>query len=242
MKRILKQALMIFTVCVIAPSTFAEPAAAMPADHQAMPTGTANRLYGKVVKTMDATSYTYVQVDTGKEKYWVAGPKAVLKKGAMVAFDTQMPFNDFESKTLNKKFKVIYFVNSLVTDQPGKTTAPASNPHANITKSDKAQSLKGIVKAKDGKTVAEVFKQKQGLSGKAVRVRGKVVKYTPKVMGRNWLHIQDSSGMKKLVVTTEQEVTKGALVVVNGIVAVDQDLGYGYTYEVILERALVTVE
>ena len=212
----------------------------MPADHQAMPR-VDKRLYGKVVKTMEANSYTYVQIDTGDQKYWVAGPKTSLKKGAMVAFDTQMPFTDFESKSLNKKFEIIYFVNSLVTDQPGQAVPP-TNPHANIAKPAKVEIPKGIKKARGGKTVAEVFKQKQALSGKAVRVRGKVVKSTPKVMGRNWLHIQDSSSDKKLVVTTDQEINKGDMVLANGTIAIDQDLGYGYTYEVILERAQITVE
>ena len=86
------------------------------------------------------------------------------------------------------------------------------------------------------------LKQKKSLAGKAVRIRGKVVKYTAQVMGKNWLHIQDSSSSKRLVVTSEQEAEKGDLVLINGIVAVDQDLGYGYTYEVIVERATISVE
>jgi len=240
MKFIVKQTLMMLTICFISLSAFAGQAG-MPAKHQAMSVNTGKQIYGKVIKTMDANSYTYVQIDTGEKKHWAAGPKTVLKKGSMIAIGTQMPFTDFESKTLNKKFKMIYFVNSFTTDQAGQA-APASDPHGNIAKSDKMEIVKGIAKAKNGKTVAEVFKQKKGLAGKAVRVRGKVMKYTPAVMGKNWLHIQDSSSNKKLVVTTKQEVKKGELVLINGIVAVDQDLGYGYMYEVIVEQARVSVE
>ena len=240
MKTMTQQLFTIITALCVSLVAFAgDPK--MSAGHQAMSGNTANKLYGKVVTTMDANNYTYVQIDTGEQMHWAAGPKTSLKKGAMVAVDTHMPFSDFESKTLNKKFKTIYFVNRFISDQPGQATA-VSDPHANLKKPAKAEAIKGIKKAEDGKTVAEVFKQKQKLAGKAVRVRGKVVKYTAKVMGKNWLHIQDSSGAKKLVVTTEQEVKKGDLVLVNGIVAVDQDLGYGYTYEVVVERALVAVE
>lgn len=241
MKLFTKQILMLLIIGLISLPAIADPAGKA-ADHQkAMSVNTGTSLYGKVVKTMDANSYTYVQIDTGEKKYWAAGPHTVLKKGSMIAINTQMPFTDFESKTLNKKFKTIYFVSQFTSDQPGQQ-APVSDPHANIIKADKVEAVKGIAKATDGKTVAEVFKQKKTLAGKAVLVRGKVMKYTPKVMGKNWLHIQDSSSNKKLVVTTEQKVNKGDLVLANGIIAVDQDLGYGYVYEVILERALISVE
>lgn len=239
MKTTTRQIFSIITVFFISLSVFADPN--MPAGHQATASNNGNRLYGKVVTSMDVNNYTYVQIDTGGQMHWAAGPKMVLKKGAMIAFDNQMPFTDFQSKALNKKFKTIYFVNRFITDQPGQTT-PVSNPHAGMKKPAKAVSIKGIKKAQDGKTVAEVFKQKQNLAGKAVKIRGKVVKYTAKVMGKNWLHIQDSSSTKKLVVTSEQEVNKGDLVLVNGIVEVDQDLGYGYTYEVVVERAIISVE
>ena len=220
-------------------SALASPA--MPADHMAIPDDSQGRIYGKVVATMDTHNYTYAQIDTGSKKYWAAGPKTTLAKGSMIAITTSLPFKNFESKELKRKFDIVYFVNRFVTDKAGQT-AGMSNPHARINMPAKDVSLKGIKKLKDGKTVAQVFSEKKVLSGKAVRVRGKVVKYTAKVMGKNWLHIQDSSGSKRLVVTTDQDVKLGDLVVVNGIVAVDQDLGYGYTYDVIVERAIVSVE
>lgn len=243
MKFIVRQTLTILTACVFSLSAIAEQAG-MPAEHQAMPVNTGNRVYGKVVETMDVDNYTYVQIDTGEKKYWAAGPKTSLKKGAMIAFDTQMPFTDFESKALNKKFKVIYFVSSFVTDQPGQAaqTAAAAEPHANLMQQDKPETIKKIKKAADGLTIAEIFKQKKNLVGKVVRVRGQVVKYTPEVMGKNWLHIQDNSGSQKLVVTTDQTVKKGDIVLVTGKLEIDKDLGYGYVYEVIIEQAKVAVE
>lgn len=200
-----------------------------------------SRLYGKVVQSMDANNYTYVQINTGSELIWAAGPKTPLKKGNMLAVQASMPFTDFESKTLNKKFKKIYFVNRFITDQKGQHASMA-DPHAGIKQRSASAAIKGIKKLSDGKSIAEVYKHKKNLSGKAVKIRGKVVKYTSKVMGKNWIHIQDSSGAQKLVITTEQEVKIGDLVVINGIVAVNQDLGHGYHYDVMIERAIVTVE
>lgn len=237
----LKTPCIIGVLLVFLPAYAGQPE--MPAGHPVVSGERMSRLYGKVVTAMDANNYTYVQIDTGEQLHWAAGPKTILKKGSMVAFDTRMPFTDFESKALNRKFKIIYFVNHFITDRPGQaaSAAPALDPHAGLMPG-KAETIKDIKKVENGKTVAEVFREKQALAGKAVRVRGKVMKYTPRVMGRNWLHIQDSSSNKRLVVSTEQDVRKGDLVLVNGIVTVDQDLGYGYTYEIIVERALVSVE
>ena len=200
-----------------------------------------SRLYGKVVQSMDANNYTYVQINTGSELIWAAGPKTPLKKGNMIALNASMPFTDFESKTLNRKFKKIYFVNRFVTDQKAQHASMA-DPHAGIKPTATNAVIQGIKKLSDGKSVAEVYSQKKELAGKGIKIRGKVVKYTGKVMGKNWLHIQDSSGTQKLVITTEQEVKIGDMVVVNGIVAVDQELGHGYRYDVMIERAIVTVE
>ncbi len=218
----------------------------IPTGHPAMPQGAgdpgAAKVYGKVVETMDVENYTYVQINNGEQSYWAAGPKTSLKKGAMIAIETQMPFTDFESKALNKKFKTIYFVNRFITDQPGQTAPATAAPHADLAKQDKPAALKSFKKAADGKTVSEIFKQKKTLAGKAVRVRGQVVKYTAKVMGKNWLHIQDSSGSERLVVTTDHDVKLDDVVLVNGTLAIDKDLGYGYVYEAIIEQAKVTVE
>jgi len=105
--------------------------------------------------------------------------------------------------------------------------------------------LKGIKKA--DQTVADIFAQKTALSGKAVVVRGKVVKFSPEIMGRNWLHIQDGSGQagaNDLTVNTDPKTMAkvGDTVVVSGKLTVAKDYGYGYKYDVIIEDAKITKE
>lgn len=240
MKPILYKMLGFLTACTLPLTTLASPD--MVTQAAAAASG-GNRIYGKVVQRMDVNNYTYVQIDTGEQTHWVAGPKTPLQKGAMIAIEANLPFRDFESKALGKTFKTIYFVNHFITDQPDQPLA-VMDPHANLEKSRKLKviNIKGIKKAEAGKTIAEIFRQKQSLAGKPVRVRGQVVKYTPRVMGKNWLHIQDSSGGQQLVVTTAQEVKQGDRVLVNGVVAIDRDLGFGYHYDIILEQASVEVE
>jgi hypothetical protein len=106
--------------------------------------------------------------------------------------------------------------------------------------------LSGIEKAEGGKTVAEVFAEKGTLAGKAVTVRGKVVKTNAAIMDRNWLHVRDGSGAEgtnDLTVTTSGALPKvGDTVVVTGEVSLNKDFGMGYAYDVIVEGAEVTVE
>ena len=93
-----------------------------------------------------------------------------------------------------------------------------------------------------GKTVAEILSQKQALAGQSVRVRGKVVKYSTKVLGKNWIHIRDSSTGADLTITTDGTVKMGDTILADGKLVLDKDFGYGYVYEVLLEDSTVTVE
>jgi hypothetical protein len=221
---------------------------------------------GKVTETMNAAGYTYVQVDTGKEKFWAAAPETAVKVGDSVVVPDGMPMPDYESKTLNRKFDLVYFVPSLMVNGAAPAGAPGAMPPghpptAGMPAGMPAEmpgaggapkvtapaevNLKGIKKA--DQTVADIFAQKTALSGKAVVVRGKVVKFSPEIMGRNWLHIQDGSGQagaNDLTVNTDlKSMAKvGDTVVVSGKLTVAKDYGYGYKYDVIIEDAKITKE
>ena len=94
-------------------------------------------------------------------------------------------------------------------------------------------------------TVAEIFNKAAELNGKTVIVRGKVMKVSPRIMGRNWIHIQDGTGNPAennhdLVITTSQDA--GAdwdVITMEGVLAANKDFGAGYTYTVIIEEAQV---
>ena len=94
----------------------------------------------------------------------------------------------------------------------------------------------------DAHTVAEVVTGRAALKNKMVTVRGQVVKFTPGVMGKNWVHLRDGSGSaadstNDVLVTTKDETKLGDVVVVKGIVHTDVDLGSGYAYKVLVEEA-----
>lgn len=94
-------------------------------------------------------------------------------------------------------------------------------------------------------TVAEIFAKGSGLKGKKVKIKGQVVKFSPQIMEKNWLHLQDGTGdplknTHDLVVTSAGKAEKGEIVTVEGVLAADKDFGAGYKYAVIVEDAAIT--
>ena len=92
------------------------------------------KIYGKVTDVTVAAGFTYVEVETGKEKVWAAGPVTPIEKGDMVAFSTAMPMRNFHSKSLQRDFSIIYFVNRYITDEGASATTSAAvipNGHGN---------------------------------------------------------------------------------------------------------------
>ena len=93
-------------------------------------------------------------------------------------------------------------------------------------------------------SVGECFEQAKDLNSKTVRVRGKVMKISRMIMGKNWLHIQDGTGnpvnnQHDLVVTTMEDLGENAIVTVEGVLNANRDFGAGYKYAVIVEDAKV---
>lgn len=213
---------------------------------------------GKVIETMDAGTYTYIQFEEKGKKLWVAAPKMKVKVGDTIAFAGGLPMKNFASRTLKRTFETILFVNTVVAiDENAKTADPHAGAagfpqgHPNVGQGQKPAPRKVVVKpgsvqrAADGVTVAECFSRKDKLKDREVTVRGRVVKFTANIMGKNWIHIQDGTGKEgsnDLTVTTKVAAKIGDLVIVSGKLLVDKDFGAGYRYPVIIEDAKVIVE
>ncbi|MHB8834663.1 MAG: nucleotide-binding protein [Candidatus Methylomirabilia bacterium] len=211
---------------------------------------------GKVLETMNAGGYTYVHVDNGTNQIWAAAPQFEAKVGEKVNVPEGMPMKDYESKTLNRKFDVVYFVGAIGKgDQPpAQTAAPAGEPtqlpegaHPKLDPAQAAKDAKvtftGIKKA--DKTVADIYAGQASLGGKEVSVRGKVVKFSPQIMGKNWVHVQDGTGQagsNDLTVTTADAAKAGDTVLVTGKITLKKDFGMGYKYDLIIEDGKVKVE
>ncbi|MDY0268275.1 hypothetical protein [Trichloromonas sp.] len=233
-----------------APTSTAAPKAQSQAETPAPPTSQAKS--GTVVETMNAAGYTYVQVDTGSEKIWAAAPEFQVKVGDSVAVPEGMPMPNYHSKTLNRDFDMVYFVPAVMVGGGEGMAAPVATPgelpsgHPPITPV-KAENidLSGIAKAEGGKSIEEIYAGKGELTSKEVTVRGKVVKFSPGIMGKNWIHMQDGTGgegTNDLTVTTGVTAQVGDTILVSGILTADKDFGHGYKYALIIEDGKVTVE
>jgi hypothetical protein len=96
-------------------------------------------------------------------------------------------------------------------------------------------------KGKDAYTVGELYAKSGTLDRKTVSVRGKVVKVSRMIMGKNWVHLRDGSGdpgkgTNNVVVTSQEEPKVGDVVTARGTLYKDKDFGAGYQYAVILEE------
>lgn len=223
---------------------------------------------GKVLETMNAATYTYVRVATGKATNWAATSQFAVKVGDTVTINSGMPMQNFHSKSLNRDFEVIYFAGSATVAGAAAATAakpgelPAGHPpvdgkaaakptelpsgHPPIGDATKqTMDFSGLKVPRNGKTVTEIVTDSAKLNGKPVVVRGKVVKYNGGVLGKNWLHIRDGSGKEgsnDLTITTDTVAKLGDTVLVSGKVGTNRDFGSGYKYAVIIENAEVAVE
>jgi len=237
------------------PPAAAPQQAAAPAGAEAgAPAGTT--IKGKVLERLDAPPYSYLKLSVGKEEMWAAVPKTETEKGKEVTVVNAMPMNGFESKTLNRKFDVVFFgtLEGAAAAAGAAPAAPSMDPspanmaaqHANVAKGPADVGDVKVDKASgaDARTVAEVYAQKAQLKDKPVTLRGKVVKYNAGIMGKNWLHIRDGSGTAEkdndLTITSQDVAKVGDVVVVKGAVRVDKDFGAGYAYPVIVEDAKIS--
>ncbi|MCK4764032.1 MAG: DNA-binding protein [Candidatus Aminicenantes bacterium] len=213
---------------------------------------------GKVIETMDSGGYTYVQFEEKGKKHWVAARKFPVSVGDTIEFSQPNVMKNFHSRTLNKTFEWIFFVNvvkvggkqitTYTHDAMTRDVLPQGHPAMGKKKKpQKKVAVKpgSVKKAAEGYTVAECYALKDSLRGKEVKVRGTAVKFTPNILKRNWLHLRDGSGAagtNDLTVTTKETVNIGDLVLISGKISYDKNFGAGYRFAVIVEDAAVKIE
>lgn len=225
---------------------------------------------GKVAEKIDAAQYTYLKLATAEGEVWTAVPKTNTAVGAQVTVVNAAWMTNFNSKTLNRTWEKIAFGTLADGAAPAAAAMPAGHPP---TANDPAQGMfaqaaagegnglrqhptpaapadVGAIKVAkasgaQGRTVGEIWAKRSALNDKKVAVRGKVVKATNGVMGKNWVHLRDGTGdgaTSDLTVATTDVAAVGDTVLVTGVVHLDKDLGAGYHYDVIVEDAKLKAE
>jgi hypothetical protein len=202
-------------------------------------------LTGTVRQRIDVSRYSYLEIATRDQgAVWAVVPLVQVAEGQVVSVPDAERHAHFTSHTLRRAFDVIYFASRV--ESPGHAVAFGSASSAPAAASAASLPTGPIARARGplGRTIAEVYAQRQHLSGQKVRVRGVVIRSVAGVMRRSFVHLQDGSGSAAqgdhdLAVTTQSQPGSGQTVEFEGVVAVDRDFGSGYRYPVIVEDAKV---
>jgi len=224
---------------------------------------------GMVIETIDSSGYTYMLIDSGAGKKWVAIPESKVTEGEKVTYKDGMVMKDFSSKTLNRTFDSIIFSPGLAGKtevQPQNNTTDDSFATAIKTEQSKVTSPTPAMEASGGSlgaitpfqeinvgksmaangyTVEEIFAQAKKLNGQKISLHGVVTKVSVNIMGRNWVHLQDGTGnpmqnSHDIVATTSEQPELNSKITIEGILAAEKDFGAGYKYAAIIEQATVT--
>ena len=215
---------------------------------------TGSSAVGSVLESIDVETYTYIRLNLQDREIWIASNPVWVSKGDVVRFYDAMLMKDFRSEALDRTFDEILFVSNVeliesnaLDASAGQTVPPqASDPHANLKAQAKTNpeplATEPIVvqPLEGGQTIAVIFAEHEQIEGQEVSLRAKVIKFSPNVLGKNWVTLQDGTGTApddKLVVTSSETVEIGDEVVVKGKVKSNVDIGAGYAYKVLLEEA-----
>jgi len=94
---------------------------------------TALTISGKVLKTMNSGSYSYLLLATSKGTVWVAIPQTSLAVSQVITVRNGAVMKNFESKTLHRTFKNIIFSGGLVIQQAAQQTQSDDKTNATST-------------------------------------------------------------------------------------------------------------
>ena len=198
----------------------------------------------KVKEVEQVGMYTYLLVKGKGPEYWVAVPSMNASPGETYQYQGGLVMEEFYSEELDRTFDRVLFLEGLYPEAGSseKEGASQNSPEefsyesmVTIEKSDvKVETAEGAI------TIAELFSDPGAYSGKTIHVTGEVTKFNAAIMERNWVHIQDGTefeGKFDLTATSSETFVVGTRVTLEGILTLDHDFGYGYTYDVLLEKA-----
>lgn len=205
----------------------------------------------EVTEVIQANAYSYLNVTEGSQQFWIAVPTMDAKKDDELHFTQSMEMADFYSRDLDRTFELVLFVDNVST-LPIPAATPAlgnmqqpqqqeATPHEGRPITDKKEII--VVAKDDAIQLAELFENAEKYNNKRIKVTGEVTKFNTGIMGKNWAHIQDGTSYGKyfdLTVTTQDVIPVGDIVVFEGTLVLNKDLGSGYFYEFLLEDATAT--
>lgn len=205
-------------------------------------------LKASVVEFEHVTNYTYLNIKDSTGQIWAAIPKTSVDAGDEIELANIMVMKDFHGKSLDKTFATILFAvlsNGSSASNPAMPPGMMSEMPPGMMSDPMPQKI-GVIKATgdNAYTIEEIYAGKKALAKSPVKVRAKVVKFLPNIMGKNWIHIQDGTGSAEkmnnnISVTTTETADVGDEIIVQGTLSIDKDLGSGHVIAALIEDAFV---
>lgn len=203
----------------------------------------------EVLELSQVSSYTYLRVIENDKEKWLAVPTIEAAVGDILFYKGGTEMTNFRSKALDKTFSSVLFLEKATKNEEDlkvKThQLSGSDMHQGNAKKKVEKLTSTIEPAEGGISIAELLENKKLYDGKTVRIKGQVLKFNTKILGKNWVHLQDGTafnGQFDLTLTTNAVVQLEDVVVLEGKVTLDKDFGYGYFYELIIEDAQLIEE
>ncbi len=200
---------------------------------------------GVVTEVIHTTMYTYLHVEEKSADKWLALPKMEASAGETYYYTDGMEMKNFESRELGRTFETVYFLETISKTPHPETSKEMAYPASGTGKPKAEKKAITVEPAAGGISISTLYQNKSSYANQKVKIRGEVVKFNSAIMGKNWVHIQDGSefeGKFDLTATTDTEVSVGDVVTLEGVILLDKDFGYGYSYEILMEDASVSKE
>ena len=205
---------------------------------------------GIVQEVLQVSAYTYLNVlEENDTKRWIAVPTIDAKLGEIYYYKGGMEMPDFESQELDRKFDTVLFLGSITSAEAIDLDKGLVDPNAVVvedskpTKQATLEKLElNIEEVEGGIRIGDLFENKELYNGKTIKIKGEVTKFSKAILGKNWVHFQDGSqynGAYDLMITTQENLMVGDVVVFEGVIALNKDFGAGYFYNIILEEAVL---
>ncbi|WP_052456577.1 GW dipeptide domain-containing protein [Phaeodactylibacter xiamenensis] len=195
-----------------------------------------------VNEVLNTDRYTYLNVEEEGEQYWVAVSKQEIIEGETYFFKGGLLKKQFFSQEFNRVFETLYLV-SKFWKAPSDSEAVLDEAFAQMNAAaatDLEVRPEDIKPAAGAVSIADLIAQKEKYNNQKIKVTGKCVKVNPMIMNRNWVHLQDGSGEGlDLTITTTENIPLGAIITLEGTIAMNKDFGAGYQYDIIMEGAVL---
>lgn len=198
-------------------------------------------LRGKVAEVLQVPQYTYIRFESGE---WAAVPSETsLRPGQEVEVLVQTEMQNFSSPSLGRTFERVSFASlpggggsqhadlpatggALPPNHPPASGAPTAGPEVKAALQAAGQGGPALQLR-----VTDVYSERAMLAGKRVKVKGTIDRVMV-VQGISYVHLKDGTGAAAdktddLLCLSSAPFEKGAQVTLEGVVALNKDVGMG---------------